>query len=42
MRTVTDSAKKMMALMSKLSLKSFTSQLAGAPEVVELSTLIDE
>ena len=42
MRTVTDTAKKMTALMSKLSLKSFTPPLAGAPEMVELSALIDE
>jgi hypothetical protein len=42
MRTVTDTAKKMTALMSKLSLKSFASPLAGAPEMVELSALIDE
>jgi putative PEP-CTERM system histidine kinase len=41
-RTVTDTAKKMTALMSKLSLKSFKSPLAGAPEMVELSALIDE
>jgi len=42
MRTVTDTAKKMTALMSKLSLKSFTPPLAGAPEMVELPALIDE
>ena len=42
MRTVTDTAKKMTALMSKLSLKSLTPPLAGAPEMVELSALIDE
>jgi putative PEP-CTERM system histidine kinase len=42
MRTVTDTAKKMTALMSKLSLKSFTSPLAGAHEMVELSALINE
>lgn len=42
MRTVTDTAKKMTALMSKLSLKSFTPPLEGAPEMVELSALIDE
>ena len=42
MRTVTDTAKKMTALMSKLSRKSLRPPLAGAPEVVELSALIDE
>ena len=39
---MSDTAKKMTALMSKLSLKSFKSPLAGAPEMVELSALIDE
>jgi len=42
MRTVTDTAKKMTALMSKLSLKSITSPLAEAPEMVDMSALIDE
>ncbi|MGH7183768.1 MAG: XrtA/PEP-CTERM system histidine kinase PrsK, partial [Nitrospiraceae bacterium] len=42
MRTVTDTAKKMTALMSKLSLKSFKPPLIGAPELVEMSALIDE
>ena len=42
MRTVTDTAKKMTGLMSKLSLKSYTPPLAGALEMVELSALIDE
>ena len=41
-RTVSDTAKKMTALMSKLSLKSFKPSLAGAPVPVDLSTLIDE
>ena len=42
MRTVTDTAKKMTALMSKLSLKSLRPPLAGASEVVEISALMDE
>ncbi|HLZ34743.1 MAG TPA: XrtA/PEP-CTERM system histidine kinase PrsK [Nitrospira sp.] len=42
MRTVTDTAKKMTGLMSKLSLTSFKPTLAGTPELVELSALIDE
>jgi signal transduction histidine kinase len=42
MRTVTDTAKKMTALMSKLSLKSLKPPLAGAAEEVELSALIEE
>ncbi len=42
MRTVADTAKKITALMSKLSLKSFKPALAGAPESVEISTLIEE
>ena len=42
MRTVTDTAKKMTALMSKLSLKSLKLPLAGVPEAVEISALIDE
>ncbi|HKP01511.1 MAG TPA: XrtA/PEP-CTERM system histidine kinase PrsK, partial [Nitrospiraceae bacterium] len=42
MRTVTDTATKMTALMSKLSLKTFKSPLVGAPELVEMSELIDE
>ena len=42
MRTVMDTANKMTALMSKLSLKTFKSPLAGAPELVEMSELIDE
>ena len=41
-RTVTDTAKKMTALMSKLSLKSFKPGLVGAPESVELSTMVDD
>ena len=42
MRTVTDTAEKMTVLMSKLSRKSFKPSLAGAPELVEMSALIDE
>jgi len=42
MRTVMDTANKMTALMSKLSLKTFKSPLVGAPELVEMSELIDE
>ena len=42
MRTVTDTAEKMTVLMSKLSLKSFKPALAGVPEMVEISALIDE
>jgi len=42
MRTVTDTAKKMAALMSKLSRKSFTPTLAGTLEAVEIAALIDE
>lgn len=42
MRTVTDTAKKMTGLMSKLSLTSFKPTLVGAPESVEISALIDE
>jgi signal transduction histidine kinase len=42
MRTVTDTAKKMTALMSKLSLKSFQSPISAVPELVELSEIINE
>ena len=42
MRTVSDTAKKITALVSKLSLKSVKPALAGAPELVEISTLIEE
>jgi len=42
MRTVTDTAKKMAALMSKLSRKSFTPTLAGTLEAVDIAALIDE
>ena len=42
MRTVTDTAKKMTALLSKLSLKSYGPPVAGALEMVELSVLIEE
>lgn len=41
MRTVTDTAKKMTGLLSKLSLKSFQSPSAGSAEPVELSALIE-
>jgi len=42
MRTVTDTAQKMTALMSKLSFKSLKPDLAGAAELVDLSPLINE
>jgi putative PEP-CTERM system histidine kinase len=42
MRTVTDTAKKMTALLSKLSLTSFTSPSSGTPESVDLSALIED
>lgn len=41
-RTVTDTAQKMTALLSKLSLASFKSPCAGTPESVELTALIEE
>ena len=42
MRTVMDTAKKMTALTSKLSLKSSTPLCAGTPEPVEISAVIEE
>lgn len=42
MRTVSDTAKKITALVSKLSLKSVKPTLAGAPELVEISALTEE
>ncbi|MGA6826460.1 XrtA/PEP-CTERM system histidine kinase PrsK [Nitrospira sp. NS4] len=42
MRTVTDTAQKMTALLSKLSLASFNSPCAGTPEAVELFALVEE
>ncbi|OAI43796.1 hypothetical protein AYO43_02490 [Nitrospira sp. SCGC AG-212-E16] len=42
MRTVTDSAKKMTTLMSKLSLKSFNPMSVAMPESIDMSNLIDE
>jgi len=42
MRTVTDTAQKMTALMSKLSFKSLKPGLASVAELVNLSLLIDE
>ena len=42
MRTVSDTAKKITALVSKLSLKSVKPAPAGAPELVEISALIEE
>lgn len=42
MRTVTDTAKKMTTLMSKLSLKSFTPMPVAMPESIDMSNLIDE
>ena len=42
MRTVTDTAQKMTALMSKLSFKSLKPGSTGVTELVNLSPLIDE
>lgn len=42
MRTVRDTAAKMAGLISKLSLKSSKPVLAGAPEPIDLSTLIKD
>ncbi len=42
MRTVTDTAQKMTALLSKLSLASVKSPCAGAPESVGLLALVEE
>lgn len=42
MRTVTDTAAKMTALMSKLSRTSMKPAMTGAPESVDISALIDE
>jgi signal transduction histidine kinase len=42
MRTVSDTAKKITALVSKLSLKSVKPTLAGTPECVEIYALIEE
>jgi len=42
MRTVADTAKKMMTLMSKLSLKSFNPMPVATPEPIDMSNLIDE
>lgn len=42
MRTVTDTATKMTALLSKLSLASLKPAIAGAPESVDVSALIEE
>jgi putative PEP-CTERM system histidine kinase len=42
MRTVKDTALKMTALMSKLSLKTVTPPESGAPEPVDLSALLDD
>lgn len=42
MRTVTDTAKKMTTLMSKLSLKSFKPVPVAMPESIDMSNLIDE
>src|SRR5262249_18424732 len=42
MRTVTDTAQKMTALMSKLSFKSLKRGLAGVAELMDLSPLISE
>src|SRR5215472_1793040 len=42
MRTVSDTAKKITALVSKLSLKSVKPAPAGAPEFVDISAIVDE
>ena len=42
MRTVKDTAVKMTALMSKLSLKSMTQPQAGVPESIDLRALLDD
>ena len=42
MRTVTDTAKTMTALMSKLSLKSFRPMPVAIPEPIDMSNLIEE
>jgi putative PEP-CTERM system histidine kinase len=42
MRTVTDTAKKMTTLMSKLSLKSFKPVPVAMPEAIDMSNLINE
>jgi putative PEP-CTERM system histidine kinase len=42
MRTVGDTAKKMTALMTKLSLKSMDPVHSGVPELVDISALIEE
>jgi putative PEP-CTERM system histidine kinase len=42
MRTVTDTANKMMSLMSKLSLKSVKPAPSGASEPVDISALLEE
>src|SRR5215831_18210813 len=42
MRTVSDTAKKITALVSKLSLKSVKPAPAGAPELVDISAIVEE
>src|SRR5215472_1449437 len=42
MRTVSDTAKKITGLVSKLSLRSIKPTAAGAPELLEISTLVEE
>lgn len=42
LRTVSDTAKKMTGLMTKLSLKSFPPTVMGQADVVDLSSLIEE
>lgn len=42
MRTVADTAKKMTALMSKLSLRSLKPSVPGSPEAVDLCALIED
>lgn len=42
MKTVSDTAKKMTALMSKLSLKAFQSPDTAAPEVVDMRSMIED
>ena len=42
MRTVADTAKKMTALMTKLSLKTYRPGLTGTSELIEISRVVDE
>ena len=42
MKTVSDTAKKMTALMSKLSLKAFQAPTTAAPELVDMLSMIED